>query len=153
MWVLAPYRFPTTATVLTAKWHWSLTTCLTWHHESRRKQIANVDSTTIKRSCNCQAKQTPLPKNQLERYKLWQWRNLHCLWVNMQNSLRAQHITVSSIVLCSWIKNWKWIIMPVTVAVQSEAWVSADWLLGSWVRIPLKAWMFVPCLSVLSCPV
>jgi hypothetical protein len=33
--------------------------------------------------------------------------------------------------------------MPVTVAVRSEAWVLACWLLGSWVRIPLKAWMFV----------
>jgi hypothetical protein len=42
---------------------------------------------------------------------------------------------------------------PVTVAVRSEAWVLACWLRGSWVRIPLKAWMFVPCLSVLCCPV
>jgi hypothetical protein len=33
--------------------------------------------------------------------------------------------------------------MPVTVAVWSEAWVLAGWLLGSGVRIPLKAWMFV----------
>jgi hypothetical protein len=32
---------------------------------------------------------------------------------------------------------------PVTVAVRFEAWVLAGWLLGSWVRIPLKAWMFV----------
>jgi hypothetical protein len=32
---------------------------------------------------------------------------------------------------------------PVTVAVRSEAWALADWLLRSWVRIPLKAWMFV----------
>jgi hypothetical protein len=32
---------------------------------------------------------------------------------------------------------------PVTVAVRSEAWVLASWLLGAWVRIPLKAWMFV----------
>jgi hypothetical protein len=32
---------------------------------------------------------------------------------------------------------------PVTVAVRSEAWVLAGWLLGSWVRIPLKAWMFI----------
>jgi hypothetical protein len=32
---------------------------------------------------------------------------------------------------------------PVTVAVWSEAWVLAGWLLGSWVRIPLKVWMFV----------
>jgi hypothetical protein len=39
------------------------------------------------------------------------------------------------------------------VAVRSEAWVLAGWLLGSWVRIPLKAWMFVPCISVLCCPV
>jgi hypothetical protein len=31
----------------------------------------------------------------------------------------------------------------VTVAVRSEAWVLAGWLLGLWVRIPLKAWMFV----------
>jgi hypothetical protein len=31
---------------------------------------------------------------------------------------------------------------PVTVAVRSEAWFLAGWLLGSWVRIPLKAWMF-----------
>jgi hypothetical protein len=34
-------------------------------------------------------------------------------------------------------------MVPVTVAVRSEAWVLAGWLLGSWVRIPLKAWMFV----------
>jgi hypothetical protein len=33
--------------------------------------------------------------------------------------------------------------LPVTVAVRSEAWVLAGWLLWSWVRIPLKAWMFV----------
>jgi hypothetical protein len=33
--------------------------------------------------------------------------------------------------------------LPVTVTVQSEAWVLAGWLLGSWVRMPLKAWMFV----------
>jgi hypothetical protein len=32
--------------------------------------------------------------------------------------------------------------VPVTVAVRSEAWVLAGWLLGSWVRIPLKAWIF-----------
>jgi hypothetical protein len=34
-------------------------------------------------------------------------------------------------------------LLPVTVAVRSEAWVLAGWLLGLWVRIPLKAWMFV----------
>jgi hypothetical protein len=39
------------------------------------------------------------------------------------------------------------------VAVRSEAWVLAGWLLGSWVRISLKAWMFIPCLSVFCCPV
>jgi hypothetical protein len=39
-----------------------------------------------------------------------------------------------SVVLVQW---------PVTVAVRSEAWVLAGWLLGSWVRIPLKAGMFV----------
>jgi hypothetical protein len=33
--------------------------------------------------------------------------------------------------------------MPVRVAVRSEVWVFAGWLLKSWVRIPLKAWMFV----------
>jgi hypothetical protein len=33
--------------------------------------------------------------------------------------------------------------LPVTVAERSEAWVLAGWLLGSWVRILLKAWMFV----------
>jgi hypothetical protein len=33
--------------------------------------------------------------------------------------------------------------LPVTVAVRSEAWVLAGWLLGSWVRILLKEWMFV----------
>jgi hypothetical protein len=33
--------------------------------------------------------------------------------------------------------------VPVTVAVRSEAWFLTGWLLGSWVRIPLKAWMFV----------
>jgi hypothetical protein len=45
---------------------------------------------------------------------------------------------------------------PVRVAVRSEAWVLADWLLGSWFRIPLKAWMFVRvflCCVVLCCPV
>jgi hypothetical protein len=35
------------------------------------------------------------------------------------------------------------LLLPVAVAVRSEAWVLASWLLGSWVRIPLKAWMFV----------
>jgi hypothetical protein len=35
------------------------------------------------------------------------------------------------------------IYMPVTVAMLSEAWILAGWLLGSWVRIPLKAWMLV----------
>jgi hypothetical protein len=44
-------------------------------------------------------------------------------------------------------------LLPVTVAVRSEVWVLAGWLLGSWVQIPLKAWLFVPCLSVLCCPV
>jgi hypothetical protein len=29
------------------------------------------------------------------------------------------------------------------MAVWSEAKVLAGWLLGSWVRIPLKAWIFV----------
>jgi hypothetical protein len=32
---------------------------------------------------------------------------------------------------------------PVTVALRSEVWVLAGWLLGSWVQILLKAWMFV----------
>jgi Flp pilus assembly protein TadB len=40
---------------------------------------------------------------------------------------------------------------PVTVAVRSEAWVLAAWLLRSWVRIPLWAWMFV--LVLLCCVV
>jgi hypothetical protein len=41
---------------------------------------------------------------------------------------------------------------PVTVAVRSEAWVLAGWLLGSWVPIPLKSWMFVRSFCVvLSC--
>jgi hypothetical protein len=31
----------------------------------------------------------------------------------------------------------------VTLRALSEAWVLAGWLLGSWVRIPLKAWMFI----------
>jgi hypothetical protein len=33
--------------------------------------------------------------------------------------------------------------VPVTVAVLSDAWVLVGWLLGEWVRIPLKTWMFV----------
>jgi hypothetical protein len=41
------------------------------------------------------------------------------------------------------INAWESITLPVTVAVRSEAWVLTGWLLGSWVRIPLKAWMFV----------
>jgi hypothetical protein len=48
---------------------------------------------------------------------------------------------------------WVLHVLPVTVAVRSEAWVLAGWLLGSWVRVLLKVWMFVPCLSVLCCPV
>jgi hypothetical protein len=42
------------------------------------------------------------------------------------------------------------VIEPATVAVRSDAWVLSGWLLGSWVRIPLKAWMFV---RVLCCVV
>jgi hypothetical protein len=30
---------------------------------------------------------------------------------------------------------------------------ASAWLLGSWVRIPLRAWMFVSCVSMLCCPV
>jgi hypothetical protein len=30
---------------------------------------------------------------------------------------------------------------------------AAAWLLGSRVRIPLRAWMFVSCVSMLCCPV
>jgi hypothetical protein len=54
--------------------------------------------------------------------------------------------------LCE-INCFTYILKPVTVALRSEAWVLAGWLLGSWVRILLKAWMFVPCLSVLCCRV
>jgi hypothetical protein len=43
----------------------------------------------------------------------------------------------------SWFRASNKIYMPVTVAVRSEAWVLGGWLLGSWVRILLKAWMFV----------
>jgi hypothetical protein len=55
------------------------------------------------------------------------------------------HPSHYAFILCTLYKEHT----PVTVAVRSEAWVLAGWLLGSWVRIPLKAWMFVPCLSVL----
>jgi hypothetical protein len=41
--------------------------------------------------------------------------------------------------------------MPVTVAVRSEAWVLAGWLLGSWV--PAQGMDVCPRLSVLCCPV
>jgi hypothetical protein len=54
------------------------------------------------------------------------------------------YISAKSDIYCSspgWYTRIKW--QPVTVAVRSEAWVSAGWLLGSWVRIPLKAWMYV----------
>jgi hypothetical protein len=30
---------------------------------------------------------------------------------------------------------------------------AAAWLLGSWVRIPLGAWMLVSCVYMLCCPV
>jgi hypothetical protein len=50
--------------------------------------------------------------------------------------VRTVH-SVIHIILCGY--NF----LPVTVAVRSEAWVLAGWLLGSWVRIPLKAWIFV----------
>jgi hypothetical protein len=33
--------------------------------------------------------------------------------------------------------------VPVPVAARSNAFVLAAWLVGSWVRIPLGAWMFV----------
>jgi hypothetical protein len=44
-------------------------------------------------------------------------------------------------------------LLPVTVAVRSEAWVLAGWLLGSWIRIPLQGMDVFPRLSVLCCPV
>jgi hypothetical protein len=44
---------------------------------------------------------------------------------------------------CSAIGWMEFESVPVTVVVRSEAWVLAGWLLGSWVRVPLKAWMFV----------
>jgi hypothetical protein len=43
--------------------------------------------------------------------------------------------------------------LPVTVAVRSEAWVLAGWLLGSWVQIPAQGMNVCPRLSVLCCPV
>jgi hypothetical protein len=54
----------------------------------------------------------------------------------------------------------QWTLLPITVAVRSEAWVLAGWLLGSWVRIPLKSWMFVrvflcsyrPCNGLITRP-
>jgi hypothetical protein len=60
------------------------------------------------------------------------------------------------LLLINFMDFLKWILareLLVTVAVRSEAWVLAGCLLGSWVRIPLRAWMFIPCLSVLCCPV
>jgi hypothetical protein len=42
-----------------------------------------------------------------------------------------------------YVFEWILLLSSVTVAVQSEAWIFAGWLLGSWVRIQFKAWMFV----------
>jgi hypothetical protein len=39
-------------------------------------------------------------------------------------------------------------MMPIPVAARSKAWVC-----GRLVRNPLRAWMFVSCVSVLCCPV
>jgi hypothetical protein len=39
------------------------------------------------------------------------------------------------------------------VAAGSKALVLTAWLLGSWVRIPLGAWMFVSCVYMLCFPV
>jgi hypothetical protein len=51
----------------------------------------------------------------------------------------------NKLLLTMWTYNFSYrkTQLPVTMAVQSEAWVLASWLLGSWVKIPLKAWMFV----------
>jgi hypothetical protein len=35
--------------------------------------------------------------------------------------------------------------MPITMSARCRAWVLAACILGSWVRIPLKVWMFVLC--------
>jgi hypothetical protein len=63
-------------------------------------------------------------------------------WIPI-SSLRISYI------LFSWIPE-----VPITVATRSKAWtVFARSTLGSWIRIPLKAWMFVYVYSVfvLSC--
>jgi hypothetical protein len=39
----------------------------------------------------------------------------------------------------------------VTVVARSGAWALIIWTLESWVRIPLKTWMFVRVCVVLSC--
>ena len=44
------------------------------------------------------------------------------------------------------------VFMPVPVAVPAEAKIIAAWLLRLRIRIPLRAWMFVPCLYMLCCP-
>jgi hypothetical protein len=42
---------------------------------------------------------------------------------------------------------------PTSVAARSRRRFAAAWLLGSRIRIPLRAWMFVSCVSMLCCPV
>lgn len=44
------------------------------------------------------------------------------------------------------------VFMRVPVAVRSEAKVLAACLLRSRVGIPLRTWMFVPCLYMFCCP-
>ena len=39
--------------------------------------------------------------------------------------------------------------MPVPMAMHSAVKVLATWLLRSWIQIPFRAWMFVPCLYTL----
>jgi hypothetical protein len=86
---------------------------------------------------------------------------LKCLALKMKAIIPLSAINLfrwryTTVILSNYISSFILLlntVVPVTVAVRSEAWVLAGWLLGSWVRNPPKAWMFVPCLSVLCCPV
>jgi hypothetical protein len=59
----------------------------------------------------------------------------------------------NSEIFCNRIQwNNNHIIVQLNNAPRSEAKVFAAWLLGSWVRMPLKAWMFV-FVFLCCCPV
>jgi hypothetical protein len=98
---------------------------------------------------------TGLPSCVNEVYGLWLPCWIGLIALNGCFIFKISHLVCGLSVLCNrlpWFYIFHvysqflvtlWQFEPVTVAVRSEAWVLAGRLLGSWVRFPLKAWLFV----------